>query len=99
MGGAGALVSANGADRSPAVAVTVYEPGMLFAVNGGALAMPSAPVITAAGPENVPEAPAAGAVKVTVTPATGRCCASSTLARSGANSVWQTAFCPFPEST
>jgi hypothetical protein len=67
---------------------------MLFCREWRAAAMPSSAVMTDPGPANVPDGPATGAEKVTVAPATGRCCASTTRARSGANSVWQTALCP-----
>jgi len=54
-------------------AVTVKLPTVLFAVNAGAVAMPFALVraLAVEEPENVPVAPAEGAVNVTSMPATG----------------------------
>jgi hypothetical protein len=55
-----------------AVAVTLYEPGVPFAVNTAAVAIPLAFVVAVfTPPANVPLAPDPGAVNVTTTPLTG----------------------------
>ena len=67
------------------LAETANAPGVAFAVNCGAVATPFAPVnaVTVAPlPANTPLAPLAGAVNVTLTPATGCAAASVTLAAS-----------------
>src|SRR5262249_47177032 len=86
-GGTAVFVSAKLADVAPgAEAATVKLPAILFAVRAGAAATPSGPVVAVAillpvlG--NVPPAPAAGAVNVTVTPAMGLLLASLTNALS-----------------
>src|SRR6185436_15007330 len=66
-------------------------------MNGGAMAMPFASVITAGLPANVPDAPAAGAAKSTVTPESGAWDASTTRACSAIpNAVWTAAACGVP---
>lgn len=71
-GSPGVLVSRNVAGVATPVTVAVMTkfPAMLFAVNAGAVATPCAFVVTVALAPNVPPAPAAGAVKVTVAPLT-----------------------------
>jgi hypothetical protein len=55
-----------------AVAVTLYDPGIPFAVNTAAVATPLAFVVAVfTPPANVPLAPDPGAVNVTTTPFTG----------------------------
>jgi hypothetical protein len=55
-----------------AVAVTLYEPAVLFAVNTAAVATPLVLVVAVlTPPANVPLAPDPGAVNVTTTPLTG----------------------------
>ena len=57
----------------PAIAArTANAPGMALAVRVGAVAMPFASVMTAAGPANEPLGPTAGAVNMTTTPGTGK---------------------------
>jgi hypothetical protein len=62
-------------DETPgAVAVTVYDPSVLLAVNTGAWADPLASLTAVPvkeDPANVPLAPEEGAVKLTATPDTG----------------------------
>ena len=58
----------------PVVALTLKRPEIVFAVKSVEVATPVAPVtavVVAVPLANVPEAPAVGALKVTVTPATG----------------------------
>src|SRR5579875_1580653 len=75
VAGPGRLVSENVAGAAPStLAVTVYDPAVVLAVNAGAVARPPASVVTTAvvpPPANVPPGPAAGAVKVTCAPPTG----------------------------
>src|SRR5713101_3827192 len=80
-------------------AVTVYgPPPILLAVKTGAVATPWAFVVAVfTPPANVPLAPLAGAVKVTVTPFTGLFEASFTVAcRSVANAVLVFVLCGVP---
>jgi hypothetical protein len=83
-------------------AVTANEPAVLFAVKVGAVPRPLVLVITVVVPEgvapaNVPEAPEAGAVKVTVTPESPFPAASVTLAASAVeNAVDTVAVWPEP---
>jgi hypothetical protein len=56
------------------VAITVYDPAVVFAVNAGEVATPLelvVAVVVFVAPANVPLAPVAGAVNVTATPLTG----------------------------
>jgi len=77
----GVLVIEKLAGATPlTVAVTVYEPAVVFAVNAGAVATPLALVVTVALAPNVPEAPEPGAVNVTLTPGIGLESASRTMA-------------------
>ena len=65
------FVRLNVVDRLAVDAVTVYEPAFELAVKAGAVATPDALVVAVAevaDPGNVPLAPLAGAVNVTVTP-------------------------------
>jgi hypothetical protein len=63
------------------VAVTLYEPAVLFAVNTAAVATPLVFVVAVfTPPANVPLAPDPGAVNVTTTPPTGLPKASVTVA-------------------
>lgn len=79
-------------------AVTVYGPTVVLAVKVGAVAMPCAFVMAVfVIPANVPLAPIAGAVNVTVTPLTGLCCESVTVACNGvAKALLMAAFCRVP---
>jgi hypothetical protein len=80
-----------------AVAVTVYPPVVLFAVNDGAVAMPLPFVVTVAEPPKVPLGPEPGAAKVTLAPLTGLLPASFTVACSAVtNAVPITALCGVP---
>jgi hypothetical protein len=64
-----------------AVAVTVYNPAILFAVNAAAVATPLVFVVAVfTPPANAPVAPDPGAVKVTTIPLTGLPNASVTVA-------------------
>ena len=64
-----------------AVAVTLYDPGIPFAVNTAAVANPLVFVVAVfTPPVNVPLAPEPGAVNVTTTPLTGLPKPSVTLA-------------------
>ena len=74
------FVSAKVVLSAPAVAVTLYEPAVPFAVKAGAVARPEASVTTVVEPAKLPEGPEAGALKVTLTPATGSLPASTTFA-------------------
>ena len=70
-----------------------------MAVKAGAVAIPVVPVVavTVADPPNVPLAPLAGAVKVTVAPLTGLLFESFTVACRGvAKAVPTVAFCGVP---
>ena len=70
-----------------------------MAVNAGAVAKPFVPVtaVTVADPANVPLAPLAGAVKVTVAPLTGLLFESFTVACRGvAKAVPSVALCGVP---
>src|SRR5207253_1903482 len=79
--GAGAtFVIAKFAVSAPTLATTLYEPAVPLAVRAGAVAMPLPFVTTVALAAKVPEAPEAGAVKVTLTPASGLLPESVTLA-------------------
>jgi hypothetical protein len=84
----------------PTFALTVYPPVVPLAVNTGAVATPEALVVTIAvldPPANVPLAPLAGAVKVTVAPETAFPNASVTVAaRLVAKAVWMAALCGVP---
>jgi hypothetical protein len=63
------------------VAVTLYDPGVEFAVNTTAVAMPAKLVVAVfTPPKNVPLGPDPGAVNVTTTPLTGLPNASVTVA-------------------
>jgi hypothetical protein len=56
------------------VAITVYDPAVVFAVNAGEVATPLELVVAVAvfvAPANVPLAPVAGAANVTAAPLTG----------------------------
>jgi len=56
------------------VAITVYDPAVVFAVNAGEAATPLELVVAVAvfvAPVNVPLAPVAGAANVTTAPLTG----------------------------
>jgi hypothetical protein len=93
-----------GVPTPAAVAVTVYEPDELFAVNVGAVAKPFASVVTTQVlpeqvPPKVPDAPEAGALNVTCTPGTGTLPAPVTFATSGANAVLGFAICDDPDDT
>lgn len=94
------LVSEKLAFRLPTEAVTLYEPAVPFALNGGDVATPDALVVTVAvvpPPKNVPLAPLPGAVNVTLAPLTGFPPLSFTRAVSGrANAVLTVALCPLP---
>ena len=77
------FVSANVAGVNPAAdAVTLYVPAKLFATGTGDVAMPAESVtaVTEMLPPNVALGPTDGAVKVTVTFATGVADASITFA-------------------
>ena len=78
----------------PALAVTVYGPAALLAVNVGAVATPCEFVVAVFSPANVPLAPLAGAVKVTDAPLTRKPLASFTVACSGAKAVLIATLCP-----
>ncbi len=82
------------------VAVAFQAPAMALAVTTGETATPSASVVALAvrtPPGNVPDAPGAGNVKVTSTPATGTPPVPVTVADSGnAKSVMTGADCPPP---
>jgi hypothetical protein len=95
----GVLVSEKfaGVPTPLAVAVTVYEPEMVLAVNAGAVATPLALVVTVGLPPNVPEAPEPGAANVTLAPGTGLENASRTIAWSAvANAVLTVLLCGVP---
>ena len=81
-------------------AVTVNDPTMLLALLVGAVAMPAAFVIAVAVvplPANVPPAPDAGPVKVTVTPLNGFPPPSVSLACNAApNGEFTGVLCPDP---
>jgi hypothetical protein len=81
-----------------AVAVTLYEPGVTFAVNTAAVATPLVLVVAVfTPPANVPLAPDTGAAKVTTTPPTGLPNASVTVAwRFVAKGVPTAALCGVP---
>jgi hypothetical protein len=87
-GAPGVLVRLKVADKVPALAVTVYEPAWLLAVNVPELACPELSVATVIVPvelENVPlcsKLPGL-TVKVTVTPGTPSPLESCTVATSG----------------
>ncbi len=72
-----------GAEAAAVVAVTWNAPVCELAVMAGAIATPSAPELTVAGPENVTLAPLAGAVKITEALGIGLWYRSSTRALSG----------------
>jgi len=81
------------------VADTVKLPATTFAVNAGAVAVPLALVtaVAVADPPNLPLAPLAGAVNVTVTPLNGLLLASFTVACSAVPyAVLTTALCGVP---
>ena len=72
-------------DSEATVAVTLYDPTLVFSVNAGAVATPDELVLAdtvVSEPVKVPLGPVAGAVKVTVAPATGLLLASFTVAAS-----------------
>ena len=81
-----------------AEAVTTYDPEIALAVNAADVAVPDEPVTAVLfPPANVPLAPLAGAVKVTVTPLTPVPLPFSTVATSGAENVALIdALCPEP---
>src|SRR4051812_8068764 len=84
----------------PLAATTLYAPVVAFAVKAGAVATPLAFVMTLAivePPANVPDAPEAGALKVTPAPLMGALPPSSTVACSCVgNAVLTTADCGVP---
>ena len=73
------------------IADTVYDPKVPFAVNTGEVAIPALLVIADTvlwPPANNPLGPVVGALKMTVTPLTGLCWESTTVAERGeANGV------------
>lgn len=81
-----------GVDTPAAVALTVYVPAVLLAVNAAEVATPFASVVAVlTPPANVPLAPVLGAVKVTVTPLTGLDELSFTVTTKGAENAPLTA--------
>jgi hypothetical protein len=91
------LVSVKLVDSAPAVAVTLYDPVIPFAVSAGEVAWPSTPVTTIADPPNVALAPDSGAVNVTLTPDTGLPPESFAITTSGLGKpVLICALCPPP---
>ena len=96
------LVSENavGVETPVTVAFTVYAPAVAFAVNTDEVAIPLAFVVACAvapPPANVPLAPLAGAVNVTVAPLTGFPPLSFTVAWSAVgNAVLMAMLCGVP---
>jgi len=82
-------VNTAGADTPLTLAVTWYEPGVVFAVKTAAVAMPLEFVVAVVTPPaKVPVAPEVGAAKVTVIPLTGLLPLSLTITwRFGENTV------------
>jgi hypothetical protein len=89
-----------GLDTPDTVALTTYEPVVLFAVNDGEVATPCAFVVAVAAfamPGNVPLVPLAGAVNVTIAPLINSPRLSVTVASSGmTNGVFTVAVCGVP---
>src|SRR5258708_3489738 len=88
-----------GVETPATEAVTLYgPPTVLLAVKIAAVATPCALVVAVfTPPANVPLAPLAGAVKVTITPLTGLFAASFTVAcKAVANAVLMVALCGVP---
>jgi hypothetical protein len=87
--------------RPLAEAVTEYAPAVALAVKMGEVATPEVLVSRVAAvplPANIPLAPEAGALKVTLTPETGLPLVSLTVATNGLLKAWLTcALCPPPE--
>ena len=94
----GVLVRTNIVVNAPAVAVTLYVPGLPLAM-AVVEAKPAASV-TAENAESVAPAPVEGAAKVTVTPGTGLASKSRTITRKGEpNCTPFTAVCSVPVET
>ena len=75
-----------GNDAAEELAATAKDPGIPFAVNLGAVAIPKASVAPwklLPPPWNMPDAPLAGAVKVTAAPGKGASPAPRTMTLSG----------------
>ena len=86
-----------GVSTPATVAVMVNGPAVALAINVGAVATPPASVCTDARLPNVPLAPKAGALNVTVTPAIKFPPASLTIAFKGVpNAALTAALCPEP---
>jgi hypothetical protein len=87
-----------GVEAPGTLAVTLYVPAVPLAVNTGDVACPEAFVVAVfMPPANVPPAPLAGVLKVTVAPLTGLLDESVTVAiRALLNEVLMVALCPNP---